>query len=94
GGITVLFYALYFGMLGRDFVDRLSDRMALLMGYYTRTGLPKKHLRSNVCAICGETTVISSGRLSASRDNDGSGRGEHSVVRMNCGHPFHEDCIR
>ncbi|KAI9352767.1 hypothetical protein BDR26DRAFT_204179 [Obelidium mucronatum] len=68
GGVTILFYALYFGMLGRDFVDRLSDRMAMMMGYYTRTGFPKKHLRSNVCAICGESTTEQKG-LQKSEEN-------------------------
>ncbi|KAJ3407424.1 hypothetical protein HDV05_005415 [Chytridiales sp. JEL 0842] len=55
GGMITLFYGLYFGTLGRDFVDRLSDRMAFQMGYYNRTGFPRKHLRNNVCAICGDT---------------------------------------
>ncbi|KAI9328309.1 hypothetical protein DFJ73DRAFT_631736 [Zopfochytrium polystomum] len=58
GGIITLFYGLYFGTLGRDFVDRLSDRMAMMIGYYNKTGFPKKHLRNNVCAICGDSTEI------------------------------------
>ncbi|KAJ3126869.1 hypothetical protein HK100_010044 [Physocladia obscura] len=114
GGVTILFYALYFGMLGRDFVDRLSDRMAMMMGYYTRTGLPKKQLRSNVCAICGESTlnarimVIGGGGIDPEKRRRFSlmlgfggktvtaagSSSKEDVVRMNCGHPFHEDCIR
>ena len=33
-GVSVLFYGLYFGTLGRDFVDRLSDKMATTMGIW------------------------------------------------------------
>jgi RING finger protein 121 len=51
-----MYYGLYFGTLGRDFVDRLSDKMATTMGYYSRTGIPFKHLREDTCAICGLTT--------------------------------------
>ncbi|KAJ3062669.1 hypothetical protein HDU98_001467 [Podochytrium sp. JEL0797] len=99
GGVTILFYALYFGMLGRDFVDRLSDRMALNMGYHSKTGFPKKHLRPNVCAICGESTAVrnsgepTSYSHSSKKKEDGASS-SHGVIKMNCGHPFHEDCIR
>ena len=55
-GLIVLFYGLYFGTLGRDFVDRLSDRMATTMGFYSKSGFPARHLTANTCAICGETT--------------------------------------
>ncbi|KAJ3391074.1 hypothetical protein HDU80_011125 [Chytriomyces hyalinus] len=106
GGITILFYALYFGMLGRDFVDRLSDRMALMMGYYAPAGIPKKHLRANVCAICGDSTqqqqqqsnrrAVDKPGFFASLSGAGGvgGSAATNVVKMNCGHPFHEECIR
>ncbi|KAI8893989.1 hypothetical protein BC833DRAFT_606603 [Globomyces pollinis-pini] len=77
-GISLMFYALYFGTLGRDCVDRLSDKMATTMGYYSRTGFPKKHLRENMCAICGEITKGS----------------KETLHRLNCHHTYHEVCIR
>ncbi|KAJ2994302.1 hypothetical protein HDV02_001696 [Globomyces sp. JEL0801] len=77
-GISLMFYALYFGTLGRDCVDRLSDKMATTMGYYSRTGFPKKHLRENMCAICGEITKGST----------------ETLHRLNCHHTYHEVCIR
>ncbi len=52
-GIILMFYGIYFGVLGRDIIDRVSDMMATSLGYYNRTGFPTKHLRENVCAICG-----------------------------------------
>ncbi|KAJ3034135.1 hypothetical protein HDV00_005420 [Rhizophlyctis rosea] len=96
-GITLLFYGLYFGTLGRDFVDRLSDRMATTMGYYSRTGFPAKHLRSNQCAICGEVTDTS-GAAESRQIGIGEGRSPKGAVvkvhRLTCGHAFHEGCIR
>ncbi|KAI8923819.1 hypothetical protein BC831DRAFT_469002 [Entophlyctis helioformis] len=77
-GIIVLFYGLYFGTLGRDFVDRLADRMAMAMGYYSRTGFPRKHLRDHMCAICGESTIKSN----------------EPIHTLNCNHTYHEQCIR
>ncbi|KAI8916011.1 hypothetical protein EDD86DRAFT_186297 [Gorgonomyces haynaldii] len=77
-GILMMFYGLYFGTLGRDFVDRLSDRMAQAMGYYAKQGFPKKHLRENTCAICGETTRDSSEELQ----------------KLVCGHTYHLGCIK
>ncbi|KAJ3047679.1 hypothetical protein HK097_011302 [Rhizophlyctis rosea] len=97
GAITLLFYGLYFGTLGRDFVDRLSDRMATTMGYYSRTGFPAKHLRSNQCAICGEVTDTSGGAESR-QIGIGTGTTPKGTVvkvhRLTCGHAFHEQCIR
>ncbi|KAJ3196272.1 hypothetical protein HK101_009537 [Irineochytrium annulatum] len=84
GGVVILFYGLYFGTLGRDFVDSLSDRMAVRTGYFNRTGFPKKHLRPNVCAICGDST-------------DAGYRGRHGAVKLlklGCDHTYHEECIR
>ncbi|KAJ3276319.1 hypothetical protein HDV01_004942 [Terramyces sp. JEL0728] len=78
GGLTLMFYALYFGTLGRDFVDRLSDKMATTMGFYSRHGFPKRHLRENMCAICGEVTRGSNEKLH----------------QLNCNHTYHEKCIR
>ena len=77
-GIVIMFYGLYFGTLGRDFVDRLADRMATSMGYYSRTGFPKKHLRENTCAICGDSTKSS----------------DEKLHQLECNHTYHEQCIR
>ncbi|XJO70609.1 hypothetical protein BDV3_000261 [Batrachochytrium dendrobatidis] len=77
-GVLILFYGLYFGTLGRDFVDRLSDRMAVTMGYYSRTGFPRKHLRDHMCAICGDSTS----------------KGTEPTHTLNCSHTYHEQCIR
>lgn len=78
-GLITLFYGLYFGTLGRDFVDRLSDRMATSMGYYSQTGFPSRHLQTNMCAICGEST---------------EGIGREGLHVLECNHSFHPVCIR
>lgn len=80
-----MLHGLYFGTLGRDFVERLSDRMATTMGYslhlpryYANKGFPRKHLREGHCAICGDQTKGS----------------EEKLHKLNCEHVYHEVCIR
>ncbi|KAI9026194.1 hypothetical protein DFJ74DRAFT_604738 [Hyaloraphidium curvatum] len=77
--ITLFFYGVYFGVLSRDLVDRLSERMAATMGYYTEEGMPTKFLRSGWCSICGsDSQTFPDDKM-------------HTLV---CGHAFHEKCIR
>lgn len=84
-GILLLFYGLYYGVLGRDFAEICADSMAAHIGYYTPEGLPKRVLEPGVCAVCGNEIVA-------------GGEEELSVVekayRLSCGHVFHEFCIR
>ena len=81
-----MFYCVYFGTLSRDFVDRLSDKMATTMGYYSKQGFPKKHLREDTCAICGVSTANSS--LNDTNPNN------TKIHILNCNHKFHEVCIK
>jgi RING finger protein 121 len=50
--------SLIVGTLGRDFVDRLSDKMAQTVGFYSKQGFPTRQMssHSNLCAICGDAT--------------------------------------
>lgn len=84
--------------------------MATSLGYYSRTGFPTKHLRDNICAICG-------GDFTGSNivDLNSSPRDSTAVLKtswlqtmfyspqsldavtafqLNCGHKYHEKCIR
>ncbi len=70
---------MYFGTLGRDFVDRLSERMASTIGFYAKEGFPARHLPSNTCAICGQST---------------QGIGTEGLFVLECSHAFHPLCIR
>lgn len=79
-GILMMFYAVYFGTLSMDFVDRLSERMATSVGYYSETGIPSKYLRENVCAICGDNTANISNT--------------EQVQVLECKHSFHLGCIK
>jgi RING finger protein 121 len=53
-GTMMIFYGLYFGVLGRDCAEMCTDRVASKMGY-TGKGLPSKGVPpNNTCCICGE----------------------------------------
>ncbi|CAI5445804.1 unnamed protein product [Caenorhabditis angaria] len=104
-GILLMFYGLYYGVLGRDFAHICTDRMAAKIGYYTDEGLPKKHLEDGVCAVCGNhlgldaahhTHESSSALLKGSDfdDSDETNEENEKTYKLACGHVFHEFCIR
>lgn len=82
-GLLLLFYGLYYGVLGRDFAHICTDRIACKIGYYTENGLPRKVLEADVCAVCGNHL-----------ETDDTGSDYESTYRLSCGHLFHEFCIR
>lgn len=81
-GFYCLVYGLYFGVMGRDLAQLLADYMASTIGYYSKDGLPKKHLRDHVCAVCGDDLT------SLEQDDD------RTIYQLECRHRFHEGCIR
>ncbi|XP_066444497.1 E3 ubiquitin ligase RNF121 isoform X2 [Eleutherodactylus coqui] len=83
-GISLLFYGLYYGVLGRDFAEMCADYMASTIGFYSASGMPTKHLSDNVCAVCGQRIFV---------DVNEEGIIENTY-RLSCNHVFHEFCIR
>uniref|UniRef100_A0A914UVQ3 RING-type domain-containing protein n=2 Tax=Plectus sambesii TaxID=2011161 RepID=A0A914UVQ3_9BILA len=83
-GILLLFYGLYYGVLGRDFAHICTDQIACKIGYYTPEGLPKKILEPDVCAVCGNKILVF--------DNDEALI--EKTYKLTCNHVFHEWCIR
>ncbi|KAG7280213.1 hypothetical protein CRUP_037574, partial [Coryphaenoides rupestris] len=57
-GVSLLFYGLYYGVLGRDFAEMCADFMASTVGYYSASGMPTKHLSDNICAVCGQQILV------------------------------------
>ncbi|KAF9923516.1 hypothetical protein FBU30_006438 [Linnemannia zychae] len=101
-GLTFLVYGIYFGILGRDFVEFCTESMASTLGYYTKDGFPRKHLRLGVCAICGIhvsnaiSTIDAHGHLQAPvlLNPSATNVSVEPSIKLNCGHEFHEECIR
>lgn len=84
-GVTVLFYGLYFGVLGRDFAEICADNIASKLGYSSKDGLPSRSLEINICAVCGQELVL---------QHDDDDDGPEKNYKLSCGHLFHEFCIR
>ncbi|CAD5213167.1 unnamed protein product [Bursaphelenchus okinawaensis] len=87
-GLLLMFYGIYYGVLGRDFAHICTDRMACKIGYFTNEGLPKKTLDPNVCAVCGDIV------RPAPKERELSDELEEPTYTLTCGHRFHERCIR
>ncbi|KYQ92945.1 hypothetical protein DLAC_05544 [Tieghemostelium lacteum] len=51
GYATIIFYGLYFGLLGRDFAELCSDRIATILGL-GGSRLPFTAISNSYCAIC------------------------------------------
>ncbi|XP_071950100.1 E3 ubiquitin ligase Rnf121-like [Antedon mediterranea] len=83
-GVLLLFYGLYYGVLGRDFAEIVTEFMAAHIGYYTKTGLPGRTLEANICAVCGQQIFI------PDEDEEVLER----AYELGCKHRFHEFCIR
>lgn len=52
-GALLMFYGLYFGVLGRDCAEMCTTRLASTMGF-TGKGIPSKILPPRTCCICGD----------------------------------------
>lgn len=55
-GLTILGFCIYFGLLLRESMDFIFEKMAINMGYYSKDGAPNKQISDGVCAICDELT--------------------------------------
>ncbi|KAL1110082.1 hypothetical protein AAG570_008160 [Ranatra chinensis] len=82
--VLFIFYGLYYGVLGQDIAEISSDKMASHIGYYSKEGIPSRHLDSNVCAVCGNKLLVAT-------DEEGV---LENTYKLTCDHVFHEFCIR
>jgi RING finger protein 121 len=80
----MMFYGVYYGVLGRDIAEICSDAMASKIGYYSESGMSTRSLESNTCAICTNQIMV--------LNNDEALI--ESSFSLPCGHIFHEFCIR
>jgi len=93
-GLYLLFYGLYYGVLGRDVAHVCTDRMACKVGYFTHEGLPKKVLEDDVCAVCGNKIYKGGLEVSVPDDDVDEPMRNERVYTLSCNHSFHEFCIR
>ncbi|XP_014675965.1 PREDICTED: RING finger protein 121-like isoform X2 [Priapulus caudatus] len=85
-GILCLYYGLYYGVVGRDLAEICTDKIAAKVGYYSHSGLPARGLEPGICSVCGNHLLVTLG------DNDSAVI--EKTYQLNCGHVFHEFCIR
>lgn len=61
-GILLMFYALYYGVMARDFAEICAEKMASRIGYYQPEGIPARQLDQDVCALCGNQFLVKVGQ--------------------------------
>ena len=83
-GFSVLFFGLYFGLMGRDFAEYLSGLIANEMGYASRDGMPSSRRATASDQACG----ICQGLLRK------HGKEDEPNFKLSCGHTFHTSCVR
>ncbi|GBG34244.1 RING finger protein 121 [Hondaea fermentalgiana] len=87
---TVLFFALYFAVLGRDLAEIATDHISNTVGY-TKYDTPPR----NLCALCdNELQPMLELLASEGKSNDENSSAKRSVFKLECGHEFHEHCLR
>lgn len=53
-GVLLLFYGLYFGVVGRDVAEVVTDLLASQVGYSSAGGMPTRKLEAGMCAVCAQ----------------------------------------
>ena len=82
-GMTIMFYGLYYGVLGRDFAEICAGRMAAVIGFVSVSGIPKRSPSASMCGVCSHELV-----------RDGDATTSEKNIKLPCDHHFHEFCIR
>ena len=100
-GLLCMFYALYYGVVARDFAEICTEKMAANIGYYKQEGIPERHLETDICAGYSQNNFflkklekpfpVCANKLLVTADQDGV---LENTFRLACGHEFHEFCIR
>ncbi|KAK9833314.1 hypothetical protein WJX81_005662 [Elliptochloris bilobata] len=89
--LLLVWYGVYFGIMGRDCAEVAADRLALSIGSRRQLAVSVRE-----CSLCGgELTDFSSvgsgaGNGSAARE----ALGGDATVQLSCKHCFHDQCIR
>eukprot|EP00126_Sphaerothecum_destruens_P005632 Sdes_comp18932_c0_seq2m9408 len=90
-GFSLLGYGIYFGTVTRDFAELIAVRMASTIGYVSKDGIPLKSFDPHVCSLCGDDL---NEVLPPNMSFDPNSRVFEQSHQLNCGHIFHDFCIR
>jgi len=102
-GLLLVFYGVYFGVLGRAVAELCADWMAAVMGFTgKKEELPEKAINLSICGICGGKLLATNPKQTLSNDppqnieldDESAVSSVEKTVSLACKHPFHEWCIR
>mmetsp|Transcript_2361 Transcript_2361/g.4535 ORF Transcript_2361/g.4535 Transcript_2361/m.4535 type:complete len:339 (-) Transcript_2361:990-2006(-) len=84
--LLLLFFALYFGVLGRDCCEICAERISSTVGFSKYDEPP-----TNLCALCGDELRPMLDIMSGTVEEE---KAAASVIKLGCSHEFHATCIR
>lgn len=90
--MQILLLSVYFGVLGRECSVLCTEKMASVIGYWNREGPPSRQLMENICAICDQELTLAPEALEKYKESPNGS--EEKTFRVNCGHIYHEYCLR
>jgi RING finger protein 121 len=86
-GLYLVFYGVYFGVIGRDLAELCSERMATVIGFTGKKDeIPTRGINERLCGICN-------GPLASIRETEANSFHDE-IYTLSCDHRFHEGCIR
>ncbi|KAI6648475.1 RING finger protein [Oopsacas minuta] len=85
-GVLLIFYGLYYGLLGRDLAEYCVDNMSATFKFSKECSESEDNVIDDLqCYVCNQS-LIPSPHLSNTF--------AETILRLSCGHKFHDFCIR
>jgi len=85
-GIMLLFYGIYFGLLGRDSAEICCDLLANSFGYTSKSGMPIRSAPANACSLCQKSLLPTK--------KAGEDIIPEPTLKLSCNHVMHDACVR
>jgi len=86
-GVTLMFYGLYYGLLGRDSAELCCDFLSTGLGFAQKGGLPTRAPRDGFCSLCTKALEQKATDFTAAVP-------AQRCITLQCKHVFHEFCLK
>ena len=92
--IIILFYGLYYGVLVRDSAEVCADKMASSLKHERDQYYLNENVMARTCGICSSGYEAEKDLEGVVQIKSGKQYLDDEKITLNCGHTFHEFCIK